>query len=266
MFDSHLHLDAAAFFDRLDETAQAAWSAGVRGAVNPAVDLPSSCRTLAIHRRHPWVLPALGLHPLYLDPWDEPPLAELEALAEGGGYVAVGEVGLDFWRGRADEGRQRAFLSAQARLAQRLGLPILLHVRKAFYEAFAVLREAGFDRGGVAHAFSGSRDMARLALDRGFHLSACAVLTYPNAGAVREVFRWAPRERILVETDAPDIPPWPRKGQVHRPEDLPVTVAALAEALGVSTEEAAELTDENARRLFGAGRTDRSVRVETEAP
>lgn len=255
MFDSHVHFDAEAFRDDLDGAAARARDAGVTGVVNPAIDLRSSHETLAIHRRHPWILPALGFHPLYLDPWQTPPEAELEALAADGDYAAVGEVGLDFWHGRGDEERQRAFLAAQARLAQRHGLPLLLHIRKAFYETFAVLREAGFTGSGVCHAFSGSRDMARLALDRGFCLSACATLTYPDRARLREVFRWAPRDRLLAETDAPDIPPLSRRGKVHRPWDLPLTVAALAEALGVGPEEAAALTEENARRLFARGRS-----------
>lgn len=250
MFDSHVHLDAPPLLPNLDRVAEAARRAGVRGAVNPGVDLDSSRKALEIHRRHPWVLPGLGVHPLHRDPWPEPPIAELEQLARAGPYAAVGEIGLDFWLDKKDADRQRALLDAQARLARRLGLPILLHVRKGLYEAFALLREAGFDGDGVVHAFSGSLDMARLALDRGFHLSACAVLTYPKAAALREVFRWAPRERLLVETDAPDIPPWSHRGEVHRPEDLTTTVAALAGALGTSPEEAAELTEANARRLF----------------
>jgi TatD DNase family protein len=121
MFDSHLHLDAAEFFDRLGDTARAMGAAGVRGAVNPAVDLASSRKTVVVHRQLPWVLPALGFHPLYLDPWVEPPVAELEELAAGGEYVAVGEIGLDFWRGgwtRAGSGpslrRRRAWPSGSA--------------------------------------------------------------------------------------------------------------------------------------------------------
>lgn len=250
MFDSHVHLDAAPFAAELGAVAAAARRAGVRGAVNPGVDLASSRAALGLHRRFPWVLPALGFHPLYLASRAECAVAQLAQLAGAGSFVAVGEVGLDFSAGRADEPRQREFLKGQARLAQGLGLPILLHVRRGFYDAFAVLREAGFDRGGVVHAFSGSRDMARLALDRGFHLSACAVLTRPSAQGIREVFRWAPRERLLVETDAPDLSPWSRRGEVHRPEDLPLTVAALAEALGAPAGEVAELTEANARALF----------------
>ncbi|MEW6489997.1 MAG: TatD family hydrolase [Thermodesulfobacteriota bacterium] len=254
MFDSHVHFDAEPFFADLGEVAARTRAAGVTGAVNPAIDLASSARTKAIHEAQPWILPAAGFHPLYLDPWEEPPEAELDALLRAGAYVAIGEAGLDFWHGRDDEARQRAFLEAQGRLARRYGLPVLLHVRKGFYEALAVLRQAGFTGPGVCHAFSGTRDMARLALDRGFHLSACATITYPERSRLREVFRWAPRDRILVETDAPDIPPLARRGQVHRPWDLPLTVAALAEAMGVTPGEAAEVTEENARRLFGGER------------
>jgi TatD DNase family protein len=250
MFDSHVHFDADVFRSDLDGTAQRSREAGVTGAVNPAIHLESSRAVREIHRCHPWILPALGFHPLYLDPWEAPPVEELERLAESGGYAAVGEVGLDFWHGRQDEERQRHFLEAQARLAQRRGLPLLLHVRKGFYDAFAVLREAGFTGPGVCHAFSGSRDMAQLALDRGFYLSVCATVTYPSKERLREVLRWVPRERLLVETDAPDIPPWTRRGEVHRPWDLPVTVAGLAETLGLQPEAVAELTQENAFRLF----------------
>lgn len=254
MFDSHVHFDAEPFSGDLATVAARTRVAGVTGAVNPAIDLASSARTREIHAAHPWILPAAGFHPLYLDPWEEPPEAELDALLGAGNYAAIGEAGLDFWHGRGDEERQRAFLEAQGRLAQRHALPILLHVRKGFYEAFAVLRQAGFTGPGVCHAFSGTRDMARLALDRGFSLSACATLTYLERSRLREVFRWAPRDRILVETDAPDIPPLARRGQVHRPWDLPLTVTALAEALGVTPGEAARLTEENAWRLFGRER------------
>ena len=250
MFDTHVHLDAEPFFPDLDKVVARTRAVGVAGAVNPAIDLETSRRALEIHRRHPWVLPCLGFHPLYLDGDAESAVAELESLARDDAYVAVGEVGLDFWHGRGDEERQRAFLEGQARLAQRLGLPLALHVRKGFYEAFSVLRDAGFMGSGVCHAFTGSRDMARLALDRGFHLSAGATLTYPGRERLREVFRWAARDRLLVETDAPDIPPWHRKGEIHRPWDLPVTVAALAEVLRLCPEETAQLTEENARRLF----------------
>jgi TatD DNase family protein len=251
MFDTHAHFDIEPFFDDLDEIARQTLEAGVRGAVNPAIHLASSRRALEVHARHPWVLPCLGIHPLYLGDAPHPPVEEIETLAEDARFAAVGEVGLDFWHGRDDEQRQREHLSVLAAVATRRGLPLLLHSRKSLYETLAAVRAAGFHGEGIVHAFSGSYEMAQKALDAGFYLSACANITYPRKARLREVFACAPRDRVVVETDAPDIPPWERRGQVHRPWDLPRVVSALAEVWKESPERAAEITEENARRLFG---------------
>lgn len=250
MFDTHVHFDAAPFVNRLDEVAERTRAAGVRWAANPAVSLASSRLTLSFHARHPWILPCLGIHPLYLEA-PHPPLEELERLAGEGPFAAVGEVGLDFWHGRADEERQREYLYHFALLAQRRGLPLLLHIRKSLYETFSVLREAGFTGRGIVHAFPGSHDMARKALDAGFFISAAAILTYPAKRGLLEVFAKLPRDRVVVETDAPDLPPRQRRGETHNPWDLPLTVKALADAWGESAEKTAELTEENARKVFG---------------
>ena len=248
MFDSHVHFDAYPDSRGPGSAPARALAAGVRGALNPAIDLASSGRALALHRIHPWIRPCLGLHPQHLGPHREPPVAELRALATQGPFAAVGEVGLDFWGGRGDEPRQRAFLDAQSRLAAELGLPLVLHLRKGFYDGFAVLREAGFQGPVVCHGFTGSRDMARLALDRGGYLVAGAALLRPGAEHLREVFAWAPRDRVLVETDAP--PPGTRTVPGRQPWDLPAVVAALAAAWGMAEEAVGELTQLNAEALF----------------
>ena len=248
MFDSHVHFDAYPTALGPSGAPARALAAGVRGALNPATDLASSHRALEIHRLHPWVLPCCGIHPLFLGELAEPPTAALEALAESGDYAAVGEVGLDFWQGREDEERQRAFFEAQVRIAARAGLPLVLHLRKAFYEGFAALRETGFAGPAVCHGFTGSRDMARLALDRGGYLGAGAALLRPGAERLREVFAWAPRDRVLVETDAPAPAGHPAQGR--EPWELPAVVAALAEVWVVSRQEAADITRENAEQLF----------------
>ncbi len=247
MFDSHVHFDA--YPDALGPsgTPARARAVGILGALNPAVDLDSSRLTLEVHHRHPWVRPCCGIHPLFLGTLAEPPTADLEALVESGDYAAVGEVGLDFWHGREDEERQRAFFEAQVRIASRAGLPLVLHLRKAFYEGFAVLRETGFEGAAVCHGFTGSREMARLALDRGGYLGAGAALLRP-AERLREVFAWSPRDRVLVETDAPAPAGRPAPGR--EPWELPVVVAALAEMWAVSPQEAADVTRENAEQLF----------------
>lgn len=251
MFDSHVHLDYPKFYEDLDEVARRMLNAGVTGAMNPAVDLDSSALTAEISRRHDWVMPAIGIHPLYIGRYGRPPVEELSALASAGNYRAVGEVGLDFWNGREDEGEQREFFEAQVALAKTLGLPLLLHVRKAFYEVAGHLQAARFGNGGVFHAFSGSWEMAKKALDMGFHLSICANITRPTKSGLTEVVRRIPRERLLVETDAPDMPPHFKKGETHYPWELGYTVQALAGALGAAPAEVAEFTAQNAVALFG---------------
>lgn len=250
MFDSHVHYDYPDFFDNLEAVAERARAAGVAGAMNPAVDVDSSLKALEIHGRCPWILPALGVHPLYVDRYDRIPEEELLALAQGGSFFAVGETGLDWWHGRENEKKQFAFFEFQAGLAQKFGLPLLLHLRKSFYEAFGLLKSAGFRGQGVVHAFSGSWEMARKALDEGFYISASANITRPNKTGLREALARVPLERLLVETDAPDIPPYARKGEIHQPWQLPETLAALSAVMGVEAGELSRITEENAERLF----------------
>ncbi len=248
MFDTHLHLDAEPFSGDLPAVASAMARAGVRWAVNAAVDLNSSRASLQIHSSFPFVLPSVGLHPLYIEGgYPE----ELDALARGGGFYAVGEAGLDFWHGRENEEAQREVFYRQALLAKELSLPLLLHIRKGFNEVLEVLREAGFGGGALFHNFTGSLEMARKALDEGWSFSIGGPITYPRKEELRKVVRKIPLDRIMVETDAPDLPPWEKRGEIHRPEDLPVTVRALAGVLGLGFEEAAEITQANARKFFG---------------
>lgn len=250
MFDTHVHLDFDPFYDRLGEVTSRMAEAGVTGALVPAVDLASSARAAEISRAYPWILAGLGIHPLHVGGYAEPPLTELEALAADGGYSAVGEVGLDFWNGRGDEEVQREFFAVQAAFAQRLGLPLLLHCRKSLYETLALMRESGFTGPAVVHAFSGGWEMARTALDRGCYLSACAVVTRPGKERLREALRKVPSERLLTETDAPDLPPWERRGETHHPWELPVTVRALAGIRGENPAATADYTFRNAMELF----------------
>ncbi|TAL16243.1 TatD family deoxyribonuclease [bacterium] len=247
-FDTHLHLDYEPFFRELPTVVERMKAAGISGAVNAAINVDSSKKALSIHKKYPFVLPAAGLHPLYLK--GREPLAELSALLRAGGFRAVGETGLDFWNGRENEELQRECFHFQVLLAKELRLPLLLHIRKGFYETLSVMREAGYRGPAVYHNFTGSLDMAKKALDANLYLSIGATVTYPRKENLRRVVKFIPADRLLVETDAPDLPPWSKKGELHDPADLPETVRALAEALGVSGEELAETTSSNARRLF----------------
>jgi TatD DNase family protein len=248
LFDTHLHLDYGPFFADLTAVTGRMKAAGVTGAVNASINEDSSRRGLLIHAGHPFVLPAVGIHPMFVKSREE--FKSLAALARAGGFFAVGEAGLDFWNGRETEELQRECFHFQAALAKELGLPLLLHIRKGFYEALSLMKEAGYHAPAVHHNFTGSLDMAKKALDANLYLSFGATITYPRKENLRGVVKFIPRERILVETDAPDLPPWSKKGELHDPSDLPVTVRALAGLLGAREEEVAETTARNARRLF----------------
>jgi len=249
LFDSHIHFTAAVYARKGSEAPLRARAAGVGGAVSPAVDLPTSQAALVMQRRYPWMLPCLGVHPLYLGDLREPPEAALRALAAQGPFAAVGEVGLDFGQGRGDAARQCRFLAAQAALAVEWSLPLVLHLHKAFYEGFAVLREVGFEGPVVCHGFTGSQGMARLALDRNGYLGAGAGLLRRNARRLRELFAWAPRDRVLVETDAP--PPAGNTAPGRQPWELRAVVEGLARVWKVPPEEVAERTQGNAFGVFG---------------
>ncbi len=250
MFDSHVHYDYPPFYRRAELVWRLASERGVKEAVHPAIDLDSSERALGLASFLPGLLPAIGIHPLYLKRYEVFPDASLEMLASRGGFKAVGEIGLDYWYGREESGKQMEFFLRQLDLAKRLKVPVLLHIRKAFYETMEAVKRAGFTGTLVFHAFSGSYEMAVHALDRGGYLSVCANITRPEKERLRAVLKKVPRNRLLVETDAPDMPPKGRRGGLHFPWDLPVTVAALGAVLGLSARDAGELTAENAKRVF----------------
>lgn len=253
MFDSHVHLDYDPFYENLEETLLRMRAASITGALIPAIDLASSVRALEIAGRNKWVRAALGVHPLYLRGFAAFPEEELRGLAKGGGFSAVGETGLDFWEGRGEEEKQREFFLGQVAIAKEFSLPLLLHSRKSLYETLKAMRGAGFDGPAVVHAFSGGWHEAKAALDKGCHLSACANITRPNKSDLRETLKKVPAERLLIETDAPDMPPWEKRGQLHQPWDLPLTLAALAQIRGETPEETAAYTTRNAEKLFPAG-------------
>jgi TatD DNase family protein len=171
-------------------------------------------------------------------------------LARAPGCAAIGETGLDCYRDRTPLPQQERSLRAHLQLARDLDLPVILHCRDAFAPLLAVLRDEPPVRG-VMHCFSGTMADARDALDLGLHLSFAGPLTYPKNDALRAIAAWAPADRIVVETDAPFLPPQKRRGQRNEPAFLVETLATLASVRGVSLADAAALTFANATALFG---------------
>lgn len=248
IFDTHCHLG----WDGEDaqDSHRRAGAAGVGRILLVGIDLTTSRAVAALSAQLAGTVWSAGLHPnsagAFPSEW-----SELERLARDPGCVALGETGLDFYRDHATRDEQEHSLRAHLALAAELDKPIVLHCRDAFAALFAVLRETR-PRRGIMHCFSGGIAEAREALDLGLHLSFAGPLTYPKAEALRAAAAFAPADRILVETDAPFLPPQPWRGKRNEPAYITATVAKLAEVRGDSFAGTAELTTRNACALLEA--------------
>ena len=218
----------------------------------PGVDPEGWTGIIDISRAFPQALPAFGVHPMHaalFTPAVESKLRQLSRCA-----TAIGEIGLDYALAAPDRDTQKRAFRGQLRLAAEAGLPVLIHCRKAFGDLLPILEEErveGF--GGVMHAFSGSPETARDCLRLGLYLSLAGTVTYRNAVRPPQVAASVPLERLLLETDAPDLAPEPYRGGVNEPAYLLATAGRVAAIRGITLEELARATTMNAERLFRLG-------------
>jgi TatD DNase family protein len=243
--DTHCHLDAAEFGDPQAELVQAAHAAGVGQIIIPAVARSNFDAVRDLCSRFPSCLPAYGIHPMYTDAAQPDDLKALRHYLALPGTVAVGEIGLDFFIDHYDRERQEYFFVEQLKLAKEFDLPVLLHIRRAQDAILKLLRQHKV-KGGIAHAFNGSRQQADEFIKLGFKLGFGGAMTYSRATKLRELAATLPLESIVLETDAPDIPPdFLERGQPNKPEYLPRIAQTLAELRGMTVEEVAHSTTQN---------------------
>jgi len=251
LIDTHCHLDLEAFDADRQAVIARARSAGV-GAFLVIGFAPERWRTAtALAESTPGVFATVGLHPTEAARYDDELGRALLQAAGNPRVRAIGEIGLDYYWDTAPREVQREVFLRQVLLAKRLGLPFVVHQRDAAGDVIAVLREAGPPHRGVMHCFTGDLAYARACLELGMHLGVGGVVTYKRADDVREALRWAPLDRLVLETDSPYLAPVPYRGQRNEPAYLPIVAEKLAVLRGVSREEVARVTTENAVRLFG---------------
>lgn len=257
--DTHCHLDAAEFAPDRDAVVARARLAGVGQVVLPAVEPGNFDAVRHLAHRHGLAY-ALGIHPLYVGPLGEDALTSLQAgLAahrDDPRLVAVGEIGLDHFVPGLDRAKQAHFYLQQLRLARDAGLPVLLHVRRSADALLSGLRRVPVV-GGIAHAFNGSRQQAEAFVDQGLRLGFGGAVTFERALQLRRLATGLPLEALVLETDAPDIPPQWRyqaaarraQGETSRnePAELPRIAAVIAALRGLSLEALARATADNAR-------------------
>jgi len=243
--DTHCHLDASEFNGTQPELVLAAKQVGVNGIVVPSVTRANFDIVKQMYAQHTGCAPAYGIHPMYTDTAHPDDLIALRDYLSLPDTIAVGEIGLDFFIDHYDRACQEHFFVAQLKLAVEFDLPVLLHIRRAQDTILKHLRQHKV-RCGVAHAFNGSRQQADEFIKLGFKLGFGGAMTYSRATRLRELAATLPLESIVLETDAPDIPPdFLERGQPNKPEYLPRIAQTLAQLRGLETEEIANATTQN---------------------
>lgn len=252
LFDSHAHLNDPAFRKDREKVLRRAEAAGVTHILVPGYTLETSQIAVNLAQEHPGTLfAAVGIHPHDAETATPEALEEIRRMAHQDGVVAIGEIGLDFYRNLSPRDVQIKAFEAQVELANETGLPIVIHVRESFREVVEVLRRTPPKAGAVFHSFSLGKNEARVALDLGGYISFSGMVTYQN-GKLQKTARFVPQDRILIETDSPYLTPAPvrRKTRRNEPAFVRYTLEYLAELRKVSPEELARQTFENAWKIL----------------
>jgi TatD DNase family protein len=251
LIDTHCHVQMRQFANDRDQVIAAAFSSGIGRLIVPGIDVDTSKAALDLAQAHSGrIFAAVGTHPHDATTLTPEALVEQRAIAQQPGIVAIGEIGLDFFRNLSPADVQRDALVAQLDLARELDMPVILHNRESHADMVTILRAHGANVRGVFHCFIGDRAMATDALDLGFYLSFAGPLTYPRNDELRDVAAWAPADRILVETDSPYLSPQPVRGKRNEPQNVAMIARTLAQVRGVTEEEIATITTRNASILF----------------
>jgi TatD DNase family protein len=249
MIDTHAHLFWSDFDEDLPDVLRRARDAGVTQVITVALDRETGQKCLEIASAYPDMVAAtVGVHPSEASNISEDDLLWIEAQAGDQRVVAVGEIGLDYYRGETNIAQQEALLERMLGLARQLALPVVIHHRKAGTRTLEIVRQSGVSRG-VFHCFSEGIEFARSVLDLGFHISFTGNITYKKS-RLPEVASFVPLERLLLETDAPFMAPVPHRGKGCEPWMVCEVAQKLAEIKRVDVETVDRVTSEAAMRLF----------------
>lgn len=252
LIDTHCHLDFPDFEAERDDIVARAHAAGVKQMITISTRVKKFPTILAIAEKYPSVFCSVGTHPHNADEELDIPVSELVALSQHPRVVAIGEAGLDYFYDNAPRDAQQIGLVNHIAAARETGLPLVIHSRSADEDMASILT-AETGKGAfpfLLHCFSSGPELARIGVELGGYVSFSGILTFPKSEELREIAKTVPLERMLVETDAPYLAPKPFRGKRNEPAYVAHTAAVLAETVGVSVDEIARITTENAFRIF----------------
>ena len=250
--DTHVHLHFPEFDSDRDSIIDRARHSGIRYFINIGTDLESSRKSIELAERYDFVYATVGIHPHDVKDSTPEAMCQLAGLAKHPKVVAIGEVGLDFYRNLSPEDIQRKLIVQFFEMAKQANLPLVLHIREAYEPMIALLKEYFKPPiRAVSHCFSGTRDVMDSLLALGLFISFAGPVTYKKNDSLREAARACPEDRILIETDAPFLAPQAHRGKRNESAFMAETARFVAELRGVSPEALGEATSRNAEILFG---------------
>jgi len=256
LIDTHCHIDFEAFDHDRESVLERALNASVHDIIVPGVAKSSWLRTISVCSEYPQCHLALGLHPIFIDEHQPQHLSLLNKLVPEHKPIAIGEIGLDYFLKTLDKEKQRAFFRKQLVLAEKHQLPVIVHNRKAHDDAIAILREIG-GHGGIIHAFNGSIQQAEKYIEMGFLLGFGGMLTYARSSKLRRLVRTLPVDRIVLETDSPDMTVAQHRGKRNKPEYIPLILQAMADIKNMTAPEVARITTQNVQSIWPQMRVGR---------
>lgn len=252
LFDTHAHLNATQFNEDVEQVIERARAEGVSHIVVVGFDRPTIQRAMELAEQYSFIYAAVGWHPVDAIHMTDEDLIMIERLAAHPKVVALGEMGLDYYWDQSPKEVQKEVFRKQIRLAKKVKLPIIIHNRDATADIVHILQEEqAAEVGGVMHCFTGSVEVAHQCIDMNFYISFGGPVTFKNAKKPKEVAKEIPLDRLLIETDCPYLTPHPFRGKRNEPSYVKYVAEAIAELKGLSFEEVAQKTSDNAKRLFG---------------
>ena len=250
LIDTHAHLD----FDRFDEdraeVIQNAYDAGIKKIINVGADMESSRNSVQLAEEYDFIYASVGMHPHDAADFNQECYDELKELAQRDEVIAIGEIGLDYHYDNSPRQRQQEVFKEQLKLAQELGLPVVIHSRDAKEDSLRILKEHAADLTGVMHCYGYDLPTAKEVFELDFYLSFGGLITFNSTTSIRKMVKKLPLEKIILETDAPYLTPEPHRGQRNESKYVKEIAEKMAEIKDMSVSEVAEITTANAEQLF----------------
>ena len=249
IFDSHAHYDDESFIEDRDLILESMSSQGVSGIVNCATDIASCKKCAGMADKYENIYFAAGIHPHEAEAVEADYLKKLEAWAQHGKCVAIGEIGLDYHYDLSPREKQQEVFEAQLILAKKLNLPVIIHDREAHEDTMSLLKK--YTPRGIIHCFSGSVEMAKEIVKLGMYIGLGGAVTFKNAKKPVEVAKYVPLEMLVLETDCPYMTPVPFRGKRNDSSLISYTADFIAQLKEIPTQELIDITTENSKRIFG---------------